>query len=61
MLFAKMGMLRAVDRNVKRVFNPSRKDPHWGPRRLKRETEMDIEDLKAAVQHCQSIEEIAEF
>jgi hypothetical protein len=24
-------------------------------------TEMDIEDLKAAIEHCRSIEEIAEF
>jgi hypothetical protein len=24
-------------------------------------TEMDIEDLKAAIQHCRSIEEVAEF
>jgi hypothetical protein len=24
-------------------------------------TEMDLEDLKAAIEHCRSIEEIAEF
>jgi hypothetical protein len=24
-------------------------------------TEMDIEDLKAAIEHCHSIEEVAEF
>ena len=24
-------------------------------------TEMDIEDLKAAIQHCRSIQEVAEF
>lgn len=38
MLFAKMGMLRATNRNVERVFNPSRKVSHWGPRKLKRDT-----------------------
>jgi hypothetical protein len=38
MLFAKMGMLRATNRSVERVFNPSRKVSHWGPRKLKRDT-----------------------
>ena len=37
MLFAKMGILRAVNRNVERVFNPGRKDPHWGKRKLARD------------------------
>ena len=36
MLFAKMGMLRAANRNLERVFNPSRKDSHWDRRKLKR-------------------------
>jgi hypothetical protein len=30
-------MLRALNRHVKRVFNPERKDPHWGRRKLKRD------------------------
>jgi hypothetical protein len=38
MLFAKMGMLRATNQNVERVFNPSRKESHWGRRKLKRDT-----------------------
>jgi len=25
---------RALNRNVERVFNPDRKDPHWGRRKL---------------------------
>jgi hypothetical protein len=33
MLFAKMGMDRALDRKVERVFNPDRKDPHDRRRR----------------------------
>jgi hypothetical protein len=39
MLFAKMGIQRAVNRNVRRVFDPDRKDPNWGRRRkLRRDT-----------------------
>jgi hypothetical protein len=37
MLFARMGILRAANRNVERVFNPSRKDTHWGRRKLARD------------------------
>jgi hypothetical protein len=34
LLHARVGMLRALNRHVERVFNPSRKDPHWGRRKL---------------------------
>jgi hypothetical protein len=27
---ARIGMMRALDRNVERVFNPDSKDTHWG-------------------------------
>jgi len=37
MLFAKTGIFRALNRNVERTFNPSRKDPHWGKHKLKRD------------------------
>jgi len=37
MIFAQMGMLQAIHRHHKRVFNPDRKDPHWGKRKLKRD------------------------
>jgi hypothetical protein len=37
MLFAKMGLHRAMSRNVQRVLKPSRTDPHWGRRKLKRD------------------------
>jgi hypothetical protein len=30
-------MLRALNRNVERVFNSDRKDSHWGKRKLKRD------------------------
>ena len=37
LMHARIGMLRALNRNVERVFNSSRKDTHWGKRKLKRE------------------------
>jgi hypothetical protein len=36
-MFARIGMMRAINRNVERVFNPDRKDTHWGKRKLKRD------------------------
>jgi len=30
-------MLQAIHRHRQRVFNPDRKDPHWGRRKLKRD------------------------
>jgi hypothetical protein len=36
-MFARIGVLRALNRKVERVFNPDRKDQHWGRRKLKRE------------------------
>jgi hypothetical protein len=38
MMFAKMGITQAINRNDQRVFNPDRKDPYWGRRKLKRDT-----------------------
>jgi hypothetical protein len=37
-MFARIGVMRALNRHVERVFNPSRKDTHWGRRKLKRDT-----------------------
>jgi hypothetical protein len=37
MLHARVGMLRALNRHVERVFNPDQKDPHWGRRKLARD------------------------
>jgi hypothetical protein len=34
-MFARIGIMRALNRNVERVFDPSRKDTHWGKRKLK--------------------------
>ena len=36
-MFARIGVMRALNRKVERVFNPDRKDPQWGRRKLKRD------------------------
>jgi hypothetical protein len=37
MFFARAATLQAIHRNEERVFNPDRKDHHWGKRKLKRD------------------------
>jgi hypothetical protein len=36
-MFARIGVMRALNRHVERVFDPSRKDHHWGKRKLRRD------------------------
>ena len=36
-MFARIGVMKALNRHVEWVFNPSRKDTHWGKRKLKRD------------------------
>jgi hypothetical protein len=36
-MLARIGVMRALNRNVERVFNPDSKDPHWGKRELARD------------------------
>jgi hypothetical protein len=36
-LFARIGIMRALSRHVERVFNPSRKETHWGRHKLERD------------------------
>jgi hypothetical protein len=36
-MFARIGVMRALNRHVERVFNPLRKDHHWGRRKLARD------------------------
>ena len=36
-MLARIGIMRALNRHTERVFNPERKDPHWGRRRLARD------------------------
>jgi len=36
-MMARIGVMKALNRQVVRVFNPDRKDTHWGKRKLKRD------------------------
>ena len=36
-MFARIGVMRALNRHVERVFDLSRKDHHWGRRKLARD------------------------
>jgi hypothetical protein len=37
-MFARIGIMRALNRDYVREFNSSRKDTHWGRHRLQRDT-----------------------
>jgi hypothetical protein len=37
LMHAHIGVLRALNRHVQRVFNPDRKEKHWGRRKLRRD------------------------
>jgi hypothetical protein len=36
-MMARIGVMKALNRHVERVFNPERKETHWGKRKLKRD------------------------
>jgi hypothetical protein len=36
-MFARIGVLRALNRKVEPVFNPDRKEYHWGRRKVARD------------------------
>jgi hypothetical protein len=36
-MFARIGVMRALNRHVERAFNPDRKETHWGKRKLARD------------------------
>jgi hypothetical protein len=38
-MFARIGVMRALNRRVEPVFDSSRKDHHWGKRKLARDRE----------------------
>jgi hypothetical protein len=38
-MFARIGVMRALNRHVERVFDSSRKDHPWGKRKLARDRE----------------------
>jgi hypothetical protein len=37
LMHARIGVLRALNRNLVREFNPNRKDTNWSKRKLKRD------------------------
>jgi hypothetical protein len=36
-MLARIGVMQALNRHVERLFNPDRKDHHWGRRKLARD------------------------
>jgi len=36
-MLARIGVVKALNRHVERVFNPNRKERHWGRRKLARD------------------------
>jgi hypothetical protein len=36
-MLARIGVMKALNRHVERVFNSDRKEAHWGKRKLKRD------------------------
>jgi hypothetical protein len=36
-MFARIGVMKALNRHMERVFNPDRKETHWGKRKLARD------------------------
>jgi hypothetical protein len=36
-MFARIGVIRALNRHAERVFDPSWKETHWGKRKLARD------------------------
>jgi hypothetical protein len=36
-MFARIGIMRALNRHVERVYNPDRKGDRWGKRKLARD------------------------
>ena len=36
-MLARIGVMRALNRRFERVFDPSRKEKHWGRRKLARD------------------------
>jgi hypothetical protein len=36
-MMARIAVMKALNRRVERVFNPDRKETHWGKRKLRRD------------------------
>jgi hypothetical protein len=37
LMLVRIGVMRALNRNIERVFDPTRKEHHWGRRKLARD------------------------
>ena len=44
-MFARIGMMKALNPNVDRTFDSSRKETHWGKRELKRDADIGVRPL----------------
>ncbi|WP_249130192.1 hypothetical protein [Bradyrhizobium sp. AUGA SZCCT0283] len=51
-MMARIGVMRALNRHVERVFYPDRKDTHWGKRKLKRDQRHSILVHFGAIAAC---------
>jgi hypothetical protein len=51
-MFARIGVMRALNRHVEREFNPSRKDTHWGRRKLARDRWLTPDLSTFDLNHC---------
>jgi hypothetical protein len=48
-MFARIGVMRALHRDVERVFDPSRKEKHWDQRKLARSTKQEARRHGSAI------------
>jgi hypothetical protein len=47
-MLARIGVMRALNRHVEQLFNSSRKEPHWGKRKLKRDEQIAAQVMDLA-------------
>jgi hypothetical protein len=52
-MFARIGMMKALNRHVQRVFDPSRKEKHWGKRKLARSMKQEARRHGSAIASIQ--------
>jgi hypothetical protein len=45
-MFARIGVMRAINRHIERVFDPSRKEQHWGRQATPRVTQILAQDTE---------------
>ena len=54
-MFARIGIMRALNRHVERVFNPDRKEHHWGPAEIGEGSMTDQEVLISTLREARRI------